>query len=158
MRAKWEQIRDRKLADPASRSRYEQKRDALIAVRRVLLAMDEERERRHLSKTELASIAGLQPAAVRRLLTAEDTNPTLRTVVGVANALGFEVELRPKSGTPNEKLNGQSQEVGQMDAHVPFRVIGDFFVDDPVEVERINRLEAEADRDIAQLQKRKKRP
>jgi len=158
VRAKWEQIRDRKLADPASRSRYEQKRDALIAVRRVLLAMDEERERRHLSKTELASIAGLQPAAVRRLLTAEDTNPTLRTVVGVANALGFEVELRPKSGTPNEKLNGQSQEVGQMDAHVPFRVIGDFFVDDPVEVERINRLEAEADRDIAQLQKRKKRP
>jgi len=104
---KWEQIRDQKLANPASRARYEQKRDALIAVRRVLVAMDEERERRHLSKTELASIAGLQPAAVRRLLTAEGTNPTLRTVVGVATALGFELGLRRKSGTRNGARSGR---------------------------------------------------
>lgn len=59
--------------------------------------MEQERQRRQLSKAELASIAGLQPAAVRRLLTAETPNPTLRTVISVAEALGFEVELKPKS-------------------------------------------------------------
>lgn len=87
----------RRLASPASQARYEHKRDTLIAVRRILQAIEEERERQQLSKAELASIAGMPPAAVRRLLTAEGSNPTLRTVVSVADALGFEIELKPAS-------------------------------------------------------------
>ena len=94
---KWERIRERKLADPAAQSRYEHKRDVLIAVRDLLQTIEQEREKRQLSKADLATVSGLQPAAVRRLLTAASGNPTLRTVIGVADALGFEIALRPKS-------------------------------------------------------------
>lgn len=102
--SKWDEIRARRLSEPAAQARYQQKRDAFIAVRQVLLAMEQERERRQLSKAELATLAGLQPAAVRRLLTAESTNPTLRTVIGVAGALGFDVELKRRpAGSPGPR-------------------------------------------------------
>jgi hypothetical protein len=44
-----------------------------------------------------------------------------------------------------------------MTNHVPSRLLGDAVIDDPSEVERINRLEASADRELARRQKRKKR-
>ncbi len=105
--SRWEQLRARQLADPAAQASYERKRDTLIALRRILQAIDGEREQRQLSKAALAHIAGLQPAAVRRLLTAEGSNPTLHTVIGVADALGLEIELRPKSANISNPAAGQ---------------------------------------------------
>ena len=44
-----------------------------------------------------------------------------------------------------------------MDKHVPIRDLGDVVIDDPVEVERINKLERSADRELSRRQSRKKR-
>ena len=41
--------------------------------------------------------------------------------------------------------------------HVPIRELGDVVIVDPAEVERINRLESSADRELARRQNRKKR-
>lgn len=51
-----------------------------------------------LSKAELARRADMQPAAVRRLLgSASDQNPTLATLQHLAEVLGYELRLHPKS-------------------------------------------------------------
>lgn len=44
-----------------------------------------------------------------------------------------------------------------MTQHVPIRDLGDVMVNDPTEVERINKLERSADRELARRQGRKKR-
>lgn len=41
--------------------------------------------------------------------------------------------------------------------HVPMHDVGDVVIDDPAEVERINRLGRSADRELARRQKRKSR-
>ncbi len=46
-----------------------------------------------MSKTELARRVGVNPSAMRRLLTAETANPTLKTMLGLFDALGLEVSL-----------------------------------------------------------------
>jgi len=38
--SKWEQMRARRLTDPAAQASYERKRDTLIAVRRILQAIE----------------------------------------------------------------------------------------------------------------------
>lgn len=44
-----------------------------------------------------------------------------------------------------------------MAEHVPIRDLGDVAIDDSAEVERINKLERSADRELARRQSRKKR-
>src|SRR6266540_3508119 len=84
---RWEQIRARKLADPAAREQYERTRRAVILTRQILQLVDSERERAGLTKAELAQRAGTNPAAIRRLLTSGSSNPTLRTLLVVFDAL-----------------------------------------------------------------------
>src|SRR2546425_6884816 len=43
-----------------------------------------------------------------------------------------------------------------MAEHNPIRYIGDVWIDDPVEVERINKLEREADRDVARRRRKQR--
>ena len=93
---RWEQIRARKLADPTAREQYERTRRAVILTRQILQLLDAERERAGLTKAELAQRAGTNPAAIRRLLTSESSNPTLRTLLVVFDALGLEFSLRPR--------------------------------------------------------------
>lgn len=94
---RWSRIRSRKLADPVARERYERTRQSVSSIRRVLQLVDAERERAGLTKAELAQRVGASPAAVRRLLTSEASNPTLRTVLDLFDALGLELSLRPKA-------------------------------------------------------------
>src|SRR6266536_334654 len=93
---RWEQIRARKLADPAAREQYERTRRAVILTRQILQLVDSERERAGLTKAELAQRAGTNPAAIRRLLTSGSSNPTLRTLLVVFDALGLEFSLKPR--------------------------------------------------------------
>jgi ribosome-binding protein aMBF1 (putative translation factor) len=93
---RWSTIRERTLTDPAARERYEQTRRSVLATRRVLQVIDAERKRAGLTKAELAERIGTSPAAVRRLLTSESANPTLRTVLDLFDALNLEVALHPR--------------------------------------------------------------
>lgn len=93
---KWEQIRARKLADPASRERYERTRRSVGLTRELLHAIDARREEVGLTKAALAQRVGVPPSAVRRMLTSRASNPTLTTVAELLEVLGLELIVRPK--------------------------------------------------------------
>jgi DNA-binding phage protein len=92
---------DRRLArrleeDPEFSAEFERQRRAIAAIDAIVNELDALRERRHMSKADLARAIDKNPAAVRRLLTASG-NPELRTVVAMADALGAELKLVPRS-------------------------------------------------------------
>ena len=80
--------------DPEYAAEVGSERDRIDAVDAVLRQLDAERERQGLSKAELARLADKTESFVRRLLTAGDSNPTLETVVALADELGLEVVLQ----------------------------------------------------------------
>jgi len=84
--------------DAEFESAYQEARDEIEAIDQFIRALDEARVDAGVSKAELARRIGAKPEAVRRLLTAERANPTLKTVVGLAKALGLRVELVPDGG------------------------------------------------------------
>ena len=94
--SRWEQLRERRLADPAMKDRYRQTWRSVTQVREVSRRIEDERQRAGLSKAELAQRLGTNPASVRRLLSSASANPTLKTVLGVFDVLGLEVSLRSK--------------------------------------------------------------
>ncbi len=61
----------------------------------ILNDLDEARRRRGLSKTALAELAGMQPAAVRRLFTNHERTPTLATLQALSGALNCDIRLVP---------------------------------------------------------------
>jgi DNA-binding phage protein len=98
---RWEQIRAQRLATPDARERYEQTRQAVLQTRQLLQLIDAEREKVGMTKAELAARVGTNPAALRRLLTSESGNPTLRTLISIADVLGLEVSITAK-GRPQD--------------------------------------------------------
>jgi DNA-binding phage protein len=94
---------DRRLArrleeDPEFRAEFERQRRTIEAIDAIVNELDALRDQRRMSKADLARAIDKNPAAVRRLLTASG-NPELRTVVAMADALGAELKLVPKSRT-----------------------------------------------------------
>lgn len=82
-----------RLMDPEYAAAYRRARRRVEAVDAVLRTLDSRRENLGLSKAEVARRAGLQPEAVRRLFSSKSPNPTLVTLMAVADAL--ELDLRP---------------------------------------------------------------
>ena len=74
---------------------YEQARREIDAVDRIVRALDQARVDVGMSKAELARKISTTPDVVRRLLTEERANPTIATVVKLADVLGLRVELVP---------------------------------------------------------------
>ena len=58
-----------------------------------LRALDERRRDLGLSKAQLARQAGMRPEVVRRILGAGPANPTLSTVISLANAMSMDVTI-----------------------------------------------------------------
>lgn len=61
--------------------------------------MDQRRSTLDLSKAELARRANLRPEVVRRLFAAECPNPTLSTLVALAQALEIELIAEPTAAS-----------------------------------------------------------
>lgn len=61
----------------------------------IIRQLDEKRIEHDWSKAELGRRAGLAPEVVRRLFSARSPNPTLATLVALAESMGLEFELRP---------------------------------------------------------------
>ena len=97
--SRFEQIRERRMQSPEFRDRYHRTRRSIATVQEVIELIDAQRREAGLSKAALARRAGINPAALRRLLTSRSSNPTLQTVVEVLNALGMRmrVEAEPVS-------------------------------------------------------------
>lgn len=85
-----EEYLDTRLHSPEYREAYERARRRIDQIDRVIRALDDRREELNLSKAELARRAEMPPEAVRRLLSAEHPNPTLHTLVAIAEALGLD--------------------------------------------------------------------
>ncbi len=81
-------------------------RKRLDAVDALVRALDAVREDSGMSKAELARAIDAKPEIIRRLFTTAGANPTLKTVVEIAAALGLELRLVRTAGkktTPRAK-------------------------------------------------------
>ena len=85
-----------RLRSPNYREAYDRARERIDQIDTVIRTLDARRTELKLTKAELARRAGVKPEAIRRLFSAEKPNPTLSTLVALANALDLDLELHPE--------------------------------------------------------------
>lgn len=85
---------DSQQRDPEFREAYDDAERRIRQVDELVRALDDARERRGMTKAELARRAGMTPEVVRRLFTAEGANPTAATLVALADVLDVELIAR----------------------------------------------------------------
>lgn len=89
---------DQKLRDSAFREEFDVARAEIAATDALIRALEGARAGRHITKAELARRISVKPEIVRRLLTDAGGNPTVGTVLKVAAALDYHLELVPNAG------------------------------------------------------------
>ncbi len=72
---------------------YAEARAEVDAIDRLVRALDAARERSGLTKADLAEAIDARPEVIRRLFTQKNPNPTLSTLIRLAAALGYRVQL-----------------------------------------------------------------
>ena len=85
---------DRWMQDPEFAESYRLHRARIDAIDNLMRAIDEERERQHLTKAELAARIDAQPAAIRRLFSQPSPNPQIGRLVDMAHELGLEIVVK----------------------------------------------------------------
>jgi DNA-binding phage protein len=98
------------LEDPEFLREYVRESVRIATVDAIMNALDDARVAEGLSKAELARVIGAEPAVVRRLFAAGNTNPnpTLGTLVDVAAALGLQVKIEP---LPDEERRAVTEQL-----------------------------------------------
>jgi DNA-binding phage protein len=86
----------KRMEDPEFRREFEPEVAAISAVDAVVHALDALRAEYGMTKADLAREIGKNPASVRRLLTLDGSNPELRTVVAMADALDADIRIVPR--------------------------------------------------------------
>ena len=79
--------------DPEFEPLFQAELAAIRMVDQLVAELDSGRESLGLSKQDLAQRLQMNPAQVRRMLSKGGQNPTLKTFLQVAQALGFELAL-----------------------------------------------------------------
>jgi ribosome-binding protein aMBF1 (putative translation factor) len=92
----FEQFLDRKLQDPEFKAGFERKLAKVKSIAEVINVIETVREEEGLAKAELARRMDRKPSAISRLLSGSGANPTLDTLVDLADALGLELDIRIK--------------------------------------------------------------
>lgn len=85
---------DRWMQDPEFAESYRLHRPRIDAIDTLMRGLDDERERRKMTKADLARRIEAEPAAVRRLFTESQPNPQIGRLVDIAHELGFEITLQ----------------------------------------------------------------
>jgi len=85
----------RDLEDPEFLREYVVESMRIATIDDVVNAIDDAREAAGLSKAELARAIQKEPATIRRLLSSDNSNPTLGTLAEVAAALGLRITVVP---------------------------------------------------------------
>lgn len=83
-----------RLADPDFEVEYTRSRRRIAQIDAIMQRLDALRAQAGLSKAELGRRIGKEPATVRRLFSSH-VNPTLETVVALADELGAAVQIVP---------------------------------------------------------------
>ncbi|MCA9593761.1 MAG: helix-turn-helix domain-containing protein [Myxococcales bacterium] len=103
---------DEQMRDAKFREGYEKIRNEIDMVDALVRALDAARVDAGVSKAALARQISAEPAAVRRLFTAERANPTLATFAKLADTLGYEVQLARKAPTPRSAAKKKATKQG----------------------------------------------
>jgi len=89
--------RARRMEDPEYRAAYEQAAREIAQTDAVIRALDTLRTELGVSKAELARRVNRNASSVRRLFTARQARPELPLIVALADALGAELRVVPRS-------------------------------------------------------------
>ena len=92
-----ERRRDRRMQDPQYRAAYEQAARELAQTDAVIRQLDSLRADLGISKAELARRVNRNASSVRRLFTASQVRPELPLIAALADALGAELRVVPRS-------------------------------------------------------------
>jgi len=92
----FEQFLGEQLQDPEFKAGFERKLAKVKSIAEVMHVIEAVREEEGVAKAELARRMERKPSAVSRLLGAGGANPTLDTLVDLADALGLELDIRIK--------------------------------------------------------------
>jgi len=82
-----------RMKDAEFAAAYTEARSEIGSVDQLMRALDQAREEGGLSKADLARKMETQPEVVRRLLTTDEPNPTLGTVIKMARSMGYSLAL-----------------------------------------------------------------
>lgn len=104
------------LKDPEFRREYVLESVRVGTIDRIINALDDAREGAGLTKADLARVIGIQPAVVRRLLSAGHVNPTLGTLSGIAAALGLQIKISPLPPEDGQQVAGALRDTDDVDA------------------------------------------
>ncbi len=96
------------MRDPEYRETYERNRREIEQTDRVIRALDALRVDLGMSKAELARRIDRNASSIRRLFTANRASPELPLVAAIADALGAEVKVVPKSGAARGASHARS--------------------------------------------------
>ena len=94
----------RDLEDPEFLREYVVESMRIATVDQVVNAIDAARVAAGLSKAELARAIQKEPATIRRLLSSDNSNPTLGTLAEVAAALGLRITVEPISEEERQQV------------------------------------------------------
>jgi DNA-binding phage protein len=94
----------RDLEDPEFLREYVVESMRIATIDSVVHAIDDAREAAGLSKAELARAIQKEPATIRRLLSSDNSNPTLGTLAEVAAALGLRITVEPISKAERDQI------------------------------------------------------
>ena len=92
-----ERRRDRRMQDPQYRAVYEQAARELAQTDAVIRQLDSLRADLGISKAELARRVNRNASSVRRLFTASQVRPELPLIAALADALGAELRVVPRT-------------------------------------------------------------
>jgi ribosome-binding protein aMBF1 (putative translation factor) len=98
-----ERRKAKQMRDLEFRTEYDRARGEIDLIDSVVRSLDELRESKGTSKTDLARRIGRNPSSIRRLFTAQ-SNPELRLVVQIANDLDADIVVIPRKRTPARRL------------------------------------------------------
>ena len=82
---------DRRLTDPSYAAEYQRAARRIAMFDDVVRSLDARREELGITKAELARRADMPPAVIRRLFSQQHKNPTLTSLVAIAEALDLRV-------------------------------------------------------------------
>jgi DNA-binding phage protein len=92
----FEDFINEKLSDATFKAGFERKLAKVKSIAEVLHAIESVREQESIPKAEVARRMDRKPEAVSRLLRGQGANPTLDTLVELADAIGLELDIRIK--------------------------------------------------------------
>ncbi|MCC7071771.1 MAG: helix-turn-helix transcriptional regulator [Deltaproteobacteria bacterium] len=92
-------VKKRSATSATFRAELRAAREHIDSVDGVVRALDAARIEMGLSKADLARAVGLMPESTRRLFTMKGANPSIDTVMKLADALGLELTFTPKKAS-----------------------------------------------------------